>query len=238
MAAIFKTIKPKKISDQVFEQLKDLVYRGELAPGEKLMPERELGAALGVSRSSIREAIHKLVNLGLLVQRQGQGTFVATADERETNPVASLLKSQEATIVDLLEVRIGMECNAAAMAATKGTPEEIDRIARSIEKMRTAIQEGNMGTHEDATFHMAIAYATGNPIQIYIMKHLYDFIFHGIDESLREFFNQPHHTEEILAQHEAVERAIRQRDPDGAHDAMKRHINYIIDYFRKAPPKR
>ncbi len=229
---MFKSIKPKRVSDQVFEQLKELIYRGDLVPGEQLMPERELVRVMGVSRSSIREALNKLVQIGLLVSKQGQGTFVASfSDGATVNPVASILKEQNATVEDLLNVRLGLECNAASMAAQKGNDEEIARIEACRKKMEEKIRAGEIGTVEDSAFHMAISYATGNPLQVYLMKHLYDFIFCGIDESLREFFDQPHRREDIITQHQAIVKAIRARDGKGASEAMGLHINYIIDYF-------
>ena len=79
MNQLIKPIKPQRVSDQVFEQIRDLVFRGQLKPGEQLMPERDLAQALGVSRPTVREAIHKLVAMGLLEHRQGQGTFVRSA---------------------------------------------------------------------------------------------------------------------------------------------------------------
>ena len=84
----WKTIKAKRVSDQAFEQIRDLVFRGrELKPGRPIMPERELAQALGVSRPTVREAIKKLVTMGLLEHRQGQGTFVSSTDaRRETQP--------------------------------------------------------------------------------------------------------------------------------------------------------
>ena len=71
-----KPVRVKRVSDQVFEQLRDLIFRGELRPGQKIMPERDLGEALGVSRTTVRNAINKLVTLGYLAHKQGQGTFV------------------------------------------------------------------------------------------------------------------------------------------------------------------
>ena len=75
-----KPIKPKRISDQVFDQLRELIFRGEFKTGEKILTERELAEAFGVSRTSVRDAINKLVVMGLLEQRQGQGTFVRSPE--------------------------------------------------------------------------------------------------------------------------------------------------------------
>ena len=95
-------ISPKRISDQVFEQLRGLIFRGEYQPGQKIMTERELAKALNVSRNSVREAINKLVALRFLEQRQGQGTFVRSMDEAVKIPLATVMETQDASLIDLM----------------------------------------------------------------------------------------------------------------------------------------
>lgn len=224
-------IKPKRVADQVFEQLRELILRGDLKPGDRIMPERELMKELGVSRNSVREALNKLVAMGLVDQRQGQGTFVRELSTTRDNPIMGLMASQNATLTDLLEVRMGLECNGAAMAAEKATFDDIRHMERSIAAMERAIREGRVGTDEDAHFHMAIAHATGNPLQVHMMKCFYDFIFYGINESLKRFFDMPARTEMILAQHREILAAIEKRDSGNAYAAMADHILYIKKFF-------
>jgi GntR family transcriptional repressor for pyruvate dehydrogenase complex len=231
---MLKPIKPKRMSDQVFEQLKDLIFRGHLKPGERLMTERELAQNLGVSRPTVREAINKLVAMHLLEHRQGQGTFVnppnASADK---NPLAAVINGQDASLMDLLEVRLGLECNAVALAAQRATEEDVREIEKSVQEMAVAVGAGNLGSDADITFHMTIAYATKNIVQIHIMKSLYDLIFYGIQENLQHLYTEPMNMDKILQQHTDILNAIRQRDPDEAYAAMKRHITFVQDYFKE-----
>jgi GntR family transcriptional regulator, transcriptional repressor for pyruvate dehydrogenase complex len=231
---MLKPIKPKRISDQVFEQLKDLIFRRQIKPGERLMTERELAQELGVSRPTVREAINKLVAMHLLEHRQGQGTFVnspnASADK---NPFAAVLNGQDASLMDLLEVRLGLECNAVALAARRATEEEVRELEKSLQKMTVAVGEGNLGSDADITFHMAIAYATKNIVQIHIMKSLYDLLFYGIQENLQHLYTEPINPDKVLQQHTDILNAIRQRDPDEAYAAMKRHITFVQDFFQE-----
>ena len=226
-----KPISPKRISDQVFDQLRELIFRGEFKAGEKILTERELAEAFGVSRTSVREAINKLVVMGLLEQRQGQGTFVRTPESREKSLLATMVESQNASITDLLEVRRGLECNAAALAATRAVEKDLQFMEKSLEEMQKEVQSGRLGTEADASFHMAICYATQNPLQVFIMKNFYDFLFTGIKVNLEGLYKVPGNTEIILEQHQAIYQAIRRHDPDAAFQAMKRHIDFVSEFF-------
>lgn len=89
----FKPIKRRRVSDEIFEQIRDLIFRGRLKPGEKVPPERELASVFGASRPSVKEAINRLVSLGLVVQRQGRGTFVSSIESRYLeNPLREVLR--------------------------------------------------------------------------------------------------------------------------------------------------
>jgi GntR family transcriptional repressor for pyruvate dehydrogenase complex len=127
-----KPINPKRISDQVFDQLRELIFRGDFQPGDKIMTERELAQALNVSRNSVREAINKLVTLRFLEQRQGQGTFVRSMDETVKIPLATVMETQDASLIDLLEMRMGIECNAASLAAQRANPTDLEAIEKAI----------------------------------------------------------------------------------------------------------
>ena len=229
-------IKPKRISDQVFDQIRELIFRGKLKPGEKLMTERELAQAMDVSRTTIRDAIQRLSAMGLIVQRQGQGTFVKSYDAGHENPLAKAIEAQNASIEDLLEVRIGLECNAASLAALRADESDIKAMTRSIEEMQQEVASGRLGTEADTSFHMAIAYAAKNPIHILIMRNFYDYLFHGIRESLESLYEKPANIQAIIKQHSTILAAITSRDADASYSAMKIHIRFVMEFFSKRFP--
>lgn len=234
---MLKLIKPKRISDQVFEQLKDLIFRGHFKPGEKLMTERELAENLGVSRPTVREAINKLVVLRMVEHRQGQGTFVNVPASMADNPLVALMKEQDVTLEDLLEVRLGLECNAAALAAGRATEEDVLELESSLQAMRDAAREGKPGSDADISFHMAIAYASKNAVQVHIMRNLYDLLFYGITENLQQLYTEPVNSDRLLDQHTEIFHAIRNHDSNGTFDAMKRHISFVLDFFNELKKK-
>jgi len=234
MKTALKPIKPKRVSDQVFEQLRELIYRGELKPGDQVMPERELSLALGVSRTTVRNAINKLVVLGLLEHKQGQGTFVRSPEVRERHPLALAMETEGATLEDLLEVRMGLECTAATLAARRATEEDIHALQKSLERMETAFREkdGYIEPAVDASFHMAISHATKNPVHIHLMKHFHDFLFLGIKENLRLLYEDPQNIDAVIEQHRNIFQAIKRRDPEMASSAMRLHIRFVMLFFK------
>jgi GntR family transcriptional regulator, transcriptional repressor for pyruvate dehydrogenase complex len=233
MKAPLKPIKPKRISDQVLDQLRELIFRGEFKPSEQIPPERELAEVLRVSRTSVRDAIGKLVAMGLLEQHQGQGTFVRVPAPTEKHPLAVAMETQNASLEDLLEVRMGLECNAASLAAARVEDSDLQFIEKSLEEMRKEVAAGRLGTEADVSFHMAVAYATKNPLQVYVMRSFYDYIFVGIKENLAYLYEDPANIEKIIAQHTAVFHAIREHDPNRAFDNMRFHIDFVLDFFSK-----
>jgi GntR family transcriptional repressor for pyruvate dehydrogenase complex len=229
-------IKPKRVSDLVFEQLRDLIFKGQLRPGGRVLTERELAESLGVSRPTVREAINRLVTLGLLEHRQGQGTFVV-CPSCEQNPLG-MPPDEKLSLADLLEVRLGLECNAVTMAARRATEEDIRDMEKCLREMSARIEAGELGSSADVAFHMAIAYATKNMAQIHIMKNFYDLLFYGIKSNLQYLYAQPATLEVITLQHQNILQAIRQRDCDLASKEMRNHIDFVLEFMRERCAKR
>ncbi|PHR27924.1 MAG: GntR family transcriptional regulator [Desulfotalea sp.] len=229
-----RPIKPRRISSQVFEQIRELIYRGDFKSGQQIPPERELATSMQVSRTSVRNAIEKLVHLGLLKQVQGQGTFVSSPEQREGNPLSAGMSTDEATFFDLLEVRIGLECKAAHLAALRATDSDIRGIAKSLREMEEGLADnGAISTASDTAFHMAITFSTKNPVLIHLTRNFYDFLFVGIKKNLCHMEEIDLAFEEVLSQHREVFAHIKAREPQKAYDAMHRHLVYVQDLFER-----
>jgi len=228
---IYKEIRPKKIADHVFEQIRDLIYRGQLQPGEKLLPERDLAEALSVSRNSVREAINKLVDRNLIENRQGMGTFVRQPkSDQSDNPLMTVF-GDDISVQELLEFRLGLECNAAVLAARKATSEDIVFLDNAMEEMTRLVSEGNMGHEADVRFHMGIAYATKNRVHIHMMKSFYDLLYYGIERSHVHLYEDRSNLNTILDQHTRILKAIRNHDTQLAYDVMRDHIKFVMEFL-------
>jgi GntR family transcriptional repressor for pyruvate dehydrogenase complex len=210
-----------------------LIFRGQLKPGDQIMPERELALALGVSRPTVREAIKKLVTMGLLEHRQGQGTFVRSTDsQRKHNPLAVVIEGHDASLEELLEVRMGLESQSAILAAQRATAEDIRVLERALGAMQAENAAGRLGIEEDVSFHMGLAFASKNPVQVYIMKNFYDLLHFGIKENLQQLWEEPTSLPIIAKQHQEIFAAIKNHNPEAAYQAMKRHIAFVLDFVR------
>lgn len=228
-----KPIKPKRISDQVFEQIRELIYKGEFKPGQQILPERELAISMAVSRTSVRNAINKLVTMGLLEHRQGQGTFVSSPESREGNPLAAVMATDDATLDDLLEVRLGLECNAAMLAAVRANDTDLKAIRKSLDEMKEDLNATDrIGTEPDAAFHMAVTFSTKNPVLIHLMRNFYDFLFVGIKKNLTHMYMDRDALDDVIKHHTLIYQAIERRSPKDAYEAMRSHIRYVQEYFK------
>lgn len=229
-----KPIKPKRISDQVFEQIRELIYKGAFKPGQQIMPERELAISMDVSRTSVRNAINKLVSLGLLEHRQGQGTFVSSPEIHRGNALAMAMATEDATLDDLLEVRLGLECNAAFLAAKRASEKDFLAMKKSLAEMEADMATSEkIGSESDAAFHMAVIFATKNPVLIHLMRNFYDFLFIGIKKNLMYMYEDPAALTAVIIHHKTILEHIKKRRPEKAHDAMREHILYVQDFFNR-----
>ena len=216
MAPLITPIKPKGIADQVFEQLRELIRSGKLKPGDRLLSERELSAAMGVSRVTLKNAMSRLVAMGMVEQRQGKGTFVRGVLDVGEEASGPMMDFAGESAAHLLELRAGLECHAVSLAVRRAGPGEIDDLKRSFDAMDGRVDH-------DVAFHMTIARATRNPAQVRVLKNLYEHLFYGSKEKIYLLDEQPARLGEVRQLHAGIIRAFEERDPELARHLMVRH---------------
>jgi GntR family transcriptional repressor for pyruvate dehydrogenase complex len=219
-----------RVSDAVVRDLEQRILEGSLKPGDQLPPERELAIELGVSRSSIREAIQKLVSRGMLVARQGEGTFVTDRlDAGFSDPWEEMLRDHPSVREDLLEFRHLLEAKAAECAARRATNEDRERMLGCLEQLEETFLGDDLDTQvdKDLAFHQAIAEASHNAIIGHLTASLLKLTRDHIQKNLNELMRLPEARELLRLQHRRVWAAIERGDGDGARAAAADHIEYV-----------
>ena len=137
------------------ERIAGEIRSGRLAPGARLPTEQELMAAMGVSRTVVREAVAALRAEGLVTTRQGSGAFVAADASRVPFRIDPDGLSSIGDVLEVMELRLAIEVEAAALAAERITPERLRPIARALRAIEAAIRRGEGAVNEDFAFHRA-----------------------------------------------------------------------------------
>jgi len=225
----FQPIKQEKISTKIAEQIKSLIAKGELKPGDVLPPERELVKVFKVSRASLREALKSLTGMGFLEITPTHRTIVKSlAAGRITEPLDYLIKEDIHTVFELIEVRKAIEIWNAYYAAERAGEEDIARLEKSVESMRKKIEQNDTSVEEDANFHIAVSQAAHNKIQTHLMFSIYDLL----KESIANYFDK-FKLNYILDQHARVIEAIKKKDPVLASRRMREHLDYVESVVRE-----
>ncbi|WP_170387183.1 FadR/GntR family transcriptional regulator [Ruegeria atlantica] len=226
----FHKIQTEKLSLAVVRQIELLILRGILRPGERLPAERELAERLGVSRPSLREAISKLQDQGLLTAKAGSGIYVAEVLGSAFSPaLVRLFSSHNEAVFDFLSFRQDLEGLAAERAARMGSSSDLKVVQAIFDKMEAA--HARNATEEeselDAQFHMAIIEASHNVLMLHMMRSMYDLLQQGVFYNRQMMFQQSTTRGAILDQHRAINAAIQERDPKGARNAVHQHLSFV-----------
>lgn len=221
--------------EAVVRQLRSHIDGPQVEPGYKLPPEHVLAEEFAVSRSVLREAVAALRAEGLLVSRRGSGVFVA--EERPVRPFSILpsdLNTVQAT-VGALELRAGVEIEAAGLAAVRRKSVHIDDIAQALEDMQHRSRRDTSGVAADYAFHFAIARATENTYFVDFLAYLGKFLIPR--QSLR-MASDPNagldtYVAMLVREHHEILNAIRARDGFAAREAMRRHLGGAAERYRR-----
>lgn len=221
-----------RISDAIADSLEQRILEGALKAGDRLQPERELAVELGVSRPSLREAIQKLISKGLLISRQGGGTYVTDRlNATFYDPWHELLSAHPHAREDLLDFRRMLEGQAAEWAAERATEADIERIADAYVALDRDWDEPGEDRSEQAScdmaFHQAIAEASHNLLVGHLTRTMLRLMETNIRLNLTELGSVSRASGLLRSQHQALYEAIRERKPAAARVAAETHIDFV-----------
>lgn len=219
----FEAIRRNKVYEEVAKQIERLILT-KLQPGDKLPSERELAEMLGVSRSSVRDAIRSLELAGLLEPRQGAGTVVCDISTASVlNPLSNMLVRKQKLVTELLDFRKMLEPPLAARAATHASADEIGEMEEILRRQAEKLARGEDGIEEDSEFHYSVAMASDNSVVLKVLDILMDLLRATRERSLQSE-GRPQRS---LAGHRRILTAIKRHDAEAAKAAMRRHIEDV-----------
>ena len=223
----------ESLSDQLAARLARQIESASLRPGARLPTEAQLCATHGVSRSVVREAVHRLKSRGLLMSRQGSGVFVAAPATQQPLAFDPKVLGSVQAMAHVVEVRRALEGEVAALAAARAKRGQLAALRRALAAIDAAAANGHDGVAEDLAFHRAIADATGNPQFGLLLGFLEQYLRETSRETtLRETMRvtrgnearRTDFTDEVRAEHHAIVDAIAAGDAAKARRVATTHL--------------
>jgi GntR family transcriptional repressor for pyruvate dehydrogenase complex len=222
----------------VADQITSLIAKEEFHPGQRLPAERELAVSLDVSRPTIREAMIALEIAGVINIRPGAGNFVAVGGPGESTRISEDIGPGP---FELIEARIMFEGEAAALAASRISETELERLEAANRKLEDLYDQGKPGEGEDWKFHRTIAQATRNSAVLAAIDQLWSYrtrmpMWRKLHEIIRAIEARPGWSDDRRAalDHRKIVAALRSRDPVRARGAMHDHLERVRDVLLAA----
>ena len=217
-------IERPRLSETIYDQLLQEIMDGRFSAGDRLPTEHQLAQRFSVSRPVVREALQRLQTDGVVIARQGSGTYVQRSPSRRVAELTSQHSLRE--VLQVIELRMALEELAAKLAARNRTDEHIQMIENARRALGEAFGQGVAAKEADYAFHHAIAVASGNGVLVETLDQLSGRVKGGMDVTLsltREASDQ--RRDRVLDEHDRIVHAIRVGDGDSAAIAMRYHLD-------------
>ncbi len=237
MQKIFRKARQNRIFQDVVDQIQTAILDGRLKTGEKLPPERELGALFGTSRGTTREALRVLEQKGLVEIKLGVGggaVIKGASADQITESLAMLIRSQKVSLEHLAEFRVGVEGTVTGIAAEKADENGIKELqalmSKATEYYKGGLQFWDDFVRIDEQVHMALARMSGNPLYRFIMQTIHANIHRYYDRFLKAGPEEFRENYEDLC---AIVDAVVRKDSAGASKLAREHVNRFNRYMEK-----
>src|SRR5688572_13661528 len=204
---------PRRLYQQIADQIKELIAKGTFQVGDRLPAERELALLLGVSRPSLREGLIALDVQGNIEIRGGSGVYVCPQPEsRAVKATPELGESPH----ELMQARSAVESAVMILACALGTKEQLKQLRGIVTRMGEETERNRAPLELDRQFHMTLADMSGNSVMARIIAELFDERHSPISAKLSSKYETPRTWKQALKEHEAILRALEARDPIAA----------------------
>lgn len=243
---LLKPVKKSRQYENIVEQIRSLILKGEYRPGERLPSERELCKELEVGRPSIRDALRVLEILGLIEIRHGEGTFVRSMQvpdilESITQILRTMFEANYDSLFDLLEVREALEVQIAILASENATDSDIEKIGNCLEGMKKNLLVPEKLMKADDDFHRLLAEATKNDVIGLILENIRSLMFQNYKVIYSFVCQSENLSRKTFQAHKRIYEAIKENGSNKASQAMAEHMRQnkqnLIDAIRKSSSK-
>ncbi|MFA9431884.1 FadR/GntR family transcriptional regulator [Egicoccus sp. AB-alg2] len=231
-AELFSAIASPRASAEVVRQIRAAVENGQLSPGDRLPPERELATQLGVSRVTVRDALRALEADGLVTIRVGAGggAFVTTPRaEHLQRGLDNLLLTSALTAAEVTEARVVFELGALDLVCDRATDEDLEELEAICDRAEQGLEDGDFDVSLSAEFHVRLARASHNRAVELITEAFQRPILHSL---VRAKLIDPHPGDAGIREHRDLVAAVRDRDPVLARSIMATHLARTADRVR------
>jgi GntR family transcriptional regulator, transcriptional repressor for pyruvate dehydrogenase complex len=215
-----KQVDNRRLYQQIADQIRAFIDKGNYTTGARLPPERDLALQLGVSRPSVREALIALEIEGSVEVRMGAGVYVCNVAQRKPQTLATMGESP----IELMQARAAIEGTVILLACAKATPEALANLRQTLDNMLAAMAQNRSPLHFDRQFHLAIAAMSGNAVLERLVGELFDERHSPIAARLSAHSESGQTWATALQEHEAILRALENRDVLAAQTAVRAHL--------------
>ena len=220
------------VTDEAILRIKEMLLSGELRPGDRLPPEKELSEKLGLSRSSLREAVKALELIRVLDVRRGDGTYVTSLEPQLLLEAMSFVVTlhQDTSILELFEVRRILEPAAAALAARRCTADDVARLAAMVEGVAADTSVEELVVH-DLEFHRTISELSGNS---YLTSLLDSLTSSTLRARIWRGLTEEGSVARTLTEHRSIVEALDAGDPELVRSCVSVHIHGVERWLAQA----
>ncbi len=221
---MLREVRKKRAHEDIVRQIRSLVKKDELKPGEKLPPERELSEIFKVSRATVREAILSLETMKLVRRRQGSGTYITAArGEDLVQPLALSLVHEKGDLIDIFSLRKWIEPELAELASENARPEDVHKLRKILREQEKEVRQKKNPVRTDSQFHQALARAARNRIFERLLTAFMDLL----KKTREQYLQTEERKQSSLEGHREILGAIQTGDGRKAREAMRRHLENV-----------
>lgn len=227
-------IKRKKLYEEVMAGIVEMIKERQMKTGDRIEGEKELAVSFGVSRMVIRESLSVLQSTGIVEVKHGSGIYVKDIIEHLSNPAYLHFQSQKDKMLNILELREGIEAEGAYFAALRANSEDIEVLRNIISQMQDEIESGGNAATPDFQFHLAVIQATRNPAYIQVFDDIIANIFYEGLKASHEILKTDFGPRlVVLEEHRNIFEHIKNKRPEDARESMHAHLQAVGEKLKR-----